>query len=113
VQSTTLQVYSWFSPFDSLHDALSDRCSSGSVRFRVELALERTYQQGGRQFPLRYQGFHKGACTSLDFYSALSSMLAGQSVTMTCNGTFSIPNGGSYAATPQTITVSFASNPLP
>jgi hypothetical protein len=115
VQSSSLTVVSWFSPYDSLHDDPSDRCSNGSVRFRVELSLDRIYQTGGVRVPLRYQGFHKGACTSLDSYSALSSMLAGQSVTMTCNGTFTIPGllGATYAAVPQIITVSFSANPLP
>jgi len=115
VLSSSMVVSAWFSPYDSLHDDPSDRCSNGSVRFRVELTLERIYQQGGVQCPLRYQGFYKGTCTSLDSYSALSSMLVGQSVTMTCNGTFTVPGtlGNTYTADPQTITVSFAANPLP
>jgi hypothetical protein len=112
-----LHVFSWFSPYDFLHDASSDRCSSGSVRFRVELTLERIYRVGTYNTPYRllYKGFHKGDCTSLDSYSGVSNMLAGKSVTMTCDGTFAYEGypGWSYQAEPQTITVSFSANPLP
>ena len=112
--SSTLQLYAWFSPYDSLHDNSSDRCGTGSVRFRVELTLSRVYNMGSYTtgYRLEYKGFHKSDCTSLDSYSGVSNMLAGKSVTMTCDGTFSIP-GNTYEAVPQTITVSFAANPLP
>ena len=117
VASSTLDVYSWFSPYDSLHDISSDRCSSGSVRFRVELTLRRIYRVGSYSvgYPLVYKGFHKGDCTSLDSLPTSSSMLAGKTVTMTCEGSFSYNGspGWSYPAAPQTITVSFSANPLP
>jgi hypothetical protein len=117
VASSTLDVSAWFSPYDSLHDVSSDACSNGSVRFRVELTLRRIYGVGSYAvgYPLVYKGFYKGDCTTLDSFPASSSMLAGKTVTMTCDGSFSYNGypGWSYPAAPQTITVSFAANPLP
>ena len=113
VISSELAVSAWFSPYDNLHDLSSDRCSSGSVRLRVQLTLSRLYGLDSSRYPLVYRGYYKGDCTSLDSYPASLSMLAGNSVTMTCDGLFSVPGSGTYAAVPQTITVSFAANPLP
>jgi len=113
--SPQLQVYAWFSPYDSLKDVSSERCSQGSVRLRIQLNLSKVFGSYGSEYVLEYSGYHKGDCTSLDSYPSLSSMLAGKTVTMTCDG--ALINQGSrpvtYAADPQAITVSFAANPLP
>ena len=109
----TLNVVAWFSPYDIRYDSLADRCNTGSVRLRVQLDLERVYRLDSTSYPLTYRGYYKEDCTSLESYPASISMLAGKSVSMTCDGSFVVPRRGSFAAVPQAITVSFAANPLP
>lgn len=115
--SSQLSVYARFTPSYEFYGTSTNRCSNGSVRLIVKITLERIYKMGSYNMPYRllYEGSHKGVCESLDSYSSVADMLAGKSVTMTCDGAFTYEGSPrvAYAAEPQTITVSFAANPLP
>jgi hypothetical protein len=113
VNVTTLAVYGWFSRRDDFRESAGEACANGSVRFRVKVSLAKYYNIAGFQLDkLSYTGYYKGPCTTIDSYSAISSMLDGKTVTMACTGTYLSP-GGITPAEPQTITVRFSANPLP
>jgi hypothetical protein len=74
--------------------------------------MTRRYGFGFSTYGLDYQGFFKSDCLSIESLPSSGSLLGGRSLTISCPGFFFGP-GFSIPVHPQTITVSFASSPLP